>query len=137
MFRKITTAVLTFLMVTSAVGVHSAKAQSSSNDLQTEKVRTKISRIGIGPKARIEAKLRDNTKLKGYISAADHDSFTVTNVNTGNTTQVSYTDIAEVKKSGNGLSTRTWFILGGAATAAAIVGFTVIKPVVCDGGAGC
>jgi hypothetical protein len=124
-------------MIPTAVNFHVVSAQSSAADAHTEKVRTKVSRIGIGPRARIEAKLRDKTTLKGYISAVDHDSFTVTNVNTGNTTEVPYAEVDEVKKAGNGLSTRTWFILGGAATAAAIVGFTVIKPVVCDGGAGC
>jgi hypothetical protein len=50
---------------------------------------------------------------------------------------VAYADVKEVKKPGGGLSTRTWVIIGAAAVAAVIVGVTVIKPVVCDGGAGC
>lgn len=40
-----------------------------------------------------------------------------------------------MKKPGGGLSTRTWVIIGAAAAAAVIVGVTVIKPVLCDGGA--
>src|SRR4051794_40097615 len=112
-----------------------AKAQSTQ-DTQSQKIRTEVSKIGTGPKARVEAKLRDETKLKGYISGVDKDSFAVTNVNTGSVRQVSYDEVVQIKKPGHGLS-RTWIILAGAATAALVVGFTVIKPVLCDGGAAC
>ena len=84
----------------------------------------------------MEVKLRNKTRLKGYVNGSGLDSFTVINSQTGATETVAYADVAEVKKSG-GLKTLTWVILGGAAVAAVVVGVTVIGPAVCDGGAGC
>lgn len=46
-------------------------------------------------------------------------------------------DVTEVRKQKGGFSNLTWGIIAGAAVAAVIVGVTVIKPVLCDGGAGC
>jgi hypothetical protein len=128
---------LSSIFAIGAMGFHASRAQTATDNKAIEKIRTKVAKIGIGPKARVETTLRDGTKLRGYVSAADPDSFTVTNHNTGNTRDLSYSEVAEVKKAGGGLSARTWFILGGAAAAATIVGFTVLKPVLCDGGAGC
>jgi hypothetical protein len=100
-------------------------------------VRAKVQQIGVGQKARVHVRMRDNTKLKGYISASEQDAFTITDAKTGAAQKLSYGDVAEVKKTGGGLSPLTIGILAGAAATALIVGFTVIKPVLCDGGAGC
>jgi len=101
----------------------------------TEKARTTVQKIGLGRDARVEVKLHDQTKIKGYVSAAEEDFFTVTDAKTGTSQTVRYAEVASVKKPGRGLSTATWVILGAAATAAIIIGVTVVKPVVCDGGA--
>ncbi|MGH9883533.1 MAG: hypothetical protein ACRD6N_19080, partial [Pyrinomonadaceae bacterium] len=73
----------------------------------------------------------------GYISAKENDSFTVTDSKTGASQMLEYTSVASIKKPSRGLSPMTWGIIGGAAAAAVVVGFTVVKPVLCDGGAGC
>jgi hypothetical protein len=85
----------------------------------------------------VGVKLKNSTKVKGYISAAGPDSFTVVDSKTGSSETVAYADVAQVNKSNSGLKARTWIILGGVAAAAVIVGVTVIRPVLCDGGAGC
>lgn len=136
MLKRTFALMILVFVAAAATGFH-AGAQTTSDDQATQKVRTKVAKIGMGPKARVEARLRDRTKVKGYISAANQDSFTITEQNTGNPRELSYADVAEVKKPGGGFSIRTWAILGGAATAATIAGFTVLKPVLCDGGAGC
>jgi hypothetical protein len=41
-------------------------------------VRLKVQKIGVGTEARVEVKMRDKTKLKGYLSATGQDNFTVT-----------------------------------------------------------
>jgi hypothetical protein len=48
---------------------------------------------------------------------------------------VGYAEVASVKKLGQGLSAATWVIIGAAVTAGIVIGATVVKPVVCDGGA--
>lgn len=136
MFRKTLATMVMAIFLFSVSGFQSVLGQTQKNH-EAEKARHTVERLGSGREALVEVKLRDTTKLKGYISASDDDSFTVTNLKTGATQQVAYAEVLDVKKSGGGLSKLTWGIIGGAAAAAVIVGLTVIKPVVCDGGAGC
>ncbi|HEX8492514.1 MAG TPA: hypothetical protein VF658_06705 [Pyrinomonadaceae bacterium] len=92
--------------------------------------------MGIGRDARVEVKLRDNTRLKGYISQAGEDAFTIADSKTGTVQTVAYDDVRQVKKPG-GLSSRALALIGAVAVAAVVIGVVVIKPVACDGGAGC
>ena len=135
---KRTLAILVSGMITFAIlGQQAILAQTLQGIDATQKTRAKVMQIGTGSNAKVEVKLNDGVKLKGYISAASNDSFTVNDAKTGSSQDVKYSEVAQVKKSGGGLSTRGWIIIAGAATAATIVGFTVVKPVLCDGGAGC
>jgi hypothetical protein len=68
----------------------------------TEKVKINIAKLGTGEKARIEVKLKDGTKLKGYISEITDTSFVVTDAKTGAATPVAYSNAKQVK--GNNLS---------------------------------
>jgi hypothetical protein len=122
------------ILLAAALGFQPARAQTEQNAQAAGKARASVQKLGLGRNARVEVKLRDNTKLKGYISAAEQDSFTVTDSKTGDAKTVAYADVSNVKKSGGGLSTRTWLIIGGAAVAAVVVGI-IVKPAVCNGGA--
>ena len=70
--------------------------------LFAQKVKTEIAKLGTGPDARIDLKLRDKTKLKGYISEVGDESFAVVDDKTGSTTTVPYPQVKQVK--GNNLS---------------------------------
>ena len=112
------------------------RAQTLPDAQAAEKARATVEKIGLGREARVEVKLRDQTKIKGYVSAAEQDFFTVvTDSKTGTSQTVRYAEVAKVKKPGHGFSATTWAIVGAVAAAAIIVGVTVVKPVVCDGGA--
>lgn len=138
MFRKMLSIMLSGLLLSTAFISQTASAQTMKEAASfVEQARAKVRKIGVGQKARVEVKMRDNTKLKGYVSAAGEDSFTVTDRKTGATSNVSYADVAQVKKQGSGLSPLTWAIIGGAAVTTLIVAVTVIQPILCDGGAGC
>jgi len=102
-----------------------------------DKARETVNAIGTGPKAKVEAKLKNKTKVKGAVQAITADSFTVIDEKTGSSQTVAFADIDSVKKPRTGLKPRTWIIIGAAAAAAVIVGTTVLYPVLCDGGAGC
>ncbi len=126
------------MILSGAILFAAAPAASAKGAQTTEQARAKVREIGTGQKARVEVRLRDQTKVKGYVSAADaEDSFTVTDSKTGAARTFAYTDVERVQKPSGGLSTRGWVILGAAATAAVIVSATVLYPVLCDGGAGC
>lgn len=136
MFRRTFAIMLSGVLLTAALGFQPARAQAGK-DGGADEARAKVEKVGVGRDARVEVRLRDNTRVKGYVSAAEQDSFTVTDSKTGATRAVAYAEVAQVKKPGGGLSPRAWVIIGAAAAAAVIVGVTVIEPVLCDGGAGC
>ena len=137
MFRRAFAIIISGLLLSSFLSYAPARAQAQGANGSAEKARTAVQKIGVGPKSRVEVKLQDGTKLKGSVSAAGDNDFTVTDSKTGAARTVAYADVAQVKKPGGGLSTRTWIIIGVAAVAAVIVSTEVIYPVLCDGGAGC
>jgi hypothetical protein len=94
----------------------------------------KVEKLGVGSNTRVDVKLLDGTKLKGYLSAKDQDSFTITDSKTGANSVVRYSEVSEVKKSGGGFSTKSWIILG-SVVAGAVVTWIIVKPAFCDGGA--
>ena len=136
MLRRTFAIILAGIILSTAFGIQSAGAQTGV-DVEARKARAKVQKLGVGRDAGVEVKLRDNTRLKGYVGAAGEDSFTVIDPKTNASQTVAYADVTQVKKPGGGLSMRTFAIIGAAVVAAVIVGVTVVKPVACDGGAGC
>jgi hypothetical protein len=136
LLRRIFTTLMSGMLLVTVCGFHSICAQSSPNAQQTEAIRARVNKLGTGKKARVQVRLLDQTKLKGYIADSSSDSFTVID-SKGQSRALAYADVAEVKKQRGGISPLTWGIIAGVGVATAIVFATVIKPVVCDGGAGC
>ena len=134
MFRRTFAILLSGLLLLTAFGFQGAGAKSLDDQQATEKIRTKVLKIGVGVNARVAVKLRDNTQLNGYISDAGQDSFTVVERGTGFNKTVSYADTQSVKKAGSGVSVKTLIILGAVAAGAAVT-WVVVKPALCDGGA--
>ena len=134
MLKRTFAIMLSGMLLVTAFGFQHARAESATDQQAAEKIRTKVQKIGVGGNARVEVKLRDNTQLKGYVSNADEDSFTVFDSKTGTSSKVSYADTSSVKKAGSGLSAKTWIILGAAAVGAAVT-WVIVKPMLCDGGA--
>ena len=97
----------------------SASSSAEKQSRFTEKVKTGIIKLGTGPNALVEVKLRDKTTLSGYISEANESSFVVTDSKAGASTVVAYTDVTQAR--GNNLSTGKKF-----AIAAVIVGALAI-----------
>ena len=137
LLRRTFALMISGFVLVAALGTYVVKAQSPPDTKAIEKTRIKVQKLGVGPKARVEGKLRDNTKFKGYIRVASQDAFTVIDAKTGAAQSIDYSNVEQIKKRGSGFSTRNWVILGAAVAATVIVGLTVIKPVLCDGGAGC
>jgi len=126
---------LATMISSAAFGLPKVLADTGDDARLAREARIKASKLGVGERARVEVKLRDGSKLKGYISAAAADSFTVTNPATGASTVVAYSEVAQLKKQGGGLSTMTKVLIGGAVAAGVVIGWQVLKPALCDGGA--
>lgn len=75
-----------------------------------EKVKVGILKLGIGPEARVEVKLRDKRKLKGYISEASEEHFVVVDDKTGASVPVAYPQVTQAK--GNNLSAGVQLAIG-------------------------
>jgi len=103
MFKKGLSVVLVGFMI-SVVGGRIAYAGSKEEkEIRfAEKVKAGISKLGTGTEARIEVKLRNKTKLKGYVTEAGEDSFVIVDEKTSATSRVTYSQVKQVK--GNNLS---------------------------------
>jgi hypothetical protein len=62
-----------------------------------QKVKTELAKLGSGPNARVELKLRDKTKLRGYISEVGDESFVVVDDKTGSAETVTYPQVNKSK----------------------------------------
>ena len=103
MSRKLVSLVLVGLLL-NIVGAIPAYA-GSKEETRTrfaEKVKEGIGRLGTGQEARVEVKLRDGKKLKGYISEAGENSFVIVDAKSGAASTVPYPQVKQV--TGNNLS---------------------------------
>jgi hypothetical protein len=134
MLKKSIAIMFSLLLLLTATNFQSTQAQTGAGAQRAEKARSSIARRGTGKDARVEVTLLNNNKLKGYINDAGNDSFTLVDRKTGASQTLAYADVAQVKKSGGGISTKTWIIIGATVAAVVIVGI-IVKPAFCDGGA--
>jgi len=120
--KKILTSILALLVINFVcVTAATAKPSAEKNAKFAAKVKAGIVKLGTGPAARVEVKLRDGSKLKGYVSEANDASFVVVDDKTGVTRDVPYPQVKQVK--GNNLST-------GAKIAIAVVIFIVVFAII-------
>ena len=133
MFKRILAIVISAMLLLAASGLKVIHAQSASESPLAEKARVDVAKRGVGRDARVEVKLRNNNKVKGYISEAGVDTFIVTDRETGAASTVTYADVLEVKKKGGGLSAQTKWIIGGAVAAGAAITLYVVRGAFCDG----
>ena len=110
MFKKILSMVLVGLFSVAGVRLTYAGSREEKQTRFAEKVKEGIARLGTGEDARVEVKLRNKTKLKGYVSEAGPDSFVVVDKKTNATSIVTYAQVAQVK--GNNLSQAAEIALG-------------------------
>ena len=89
--------------------VHSTFAGTKEEKF-TEKVKTEIAKLGTGTDAKISVKLKDGTKIKGYIMEANENQFVVMNSKTGQAVPVAYPQVGQAR--GNNLSEGTILIIG-------------------------
>ena len=80
-----------------------AKTDASKEARFEEQVKESIRKLGTGEAARVEVKLKDKTKLKGYVAEATEAGFSVVDAKTGAATHVAYPQVQKVK--GHNLST--------------------------------
>lgn len=104
MFKKYLTLLVAILVINLTIsGSVFANNKEGKDAKFTEKVKTEITKLGIGTDAKVKVKLKDGTKLKGYVAEINEDNFVIKNLENDNATVVSYANAKQVK--GNNLST--------------------------------
>jgi hypothetical protein len=96
-----------------------AQTQDDKNAQLAKEIKAKIAKIGTGEKSKVKIELHDKTKFKGFVSAIEDNSFTVTDKDTGATTKIEY---AEVKKANRqGITLGSKIAIAGLAAGAAVI----------------
>ncbi len=108
--KKLISFVLAILLLNLGTGTILAKSNSEKEMQHAEKVKQAIAKLGTGEMALVKIKLRDKTKLEGFVSAIGDDSFVVTDIKTGVAATVAYPQVKQVK--GNNLSTGAKIAIG-------------------------
>ena len=73
-----------------------------------EKVKANVIKLGTGKDAKVEVKLKDGTKIKGYIRQIYEGSFVVIDDKTGASTEIPYPQVKQAK----GKSDTYYFVFG-------------------------
>lgn len=111
MYMRTASMLLIVLLTNLAYPSRAFAGEKPEKDAQfAQKVKREIAKLGTGANARVEVKLRDKTKLKGYISEVGDESFAVVNDKTGAATTASYPQVIQVK--GNNLGTGIKIAIG-------------------------
>ena len=119
--------VLTLVLLIGSPGMMLARAQSGAEKQGEElsKIRSNVAKRGVGPNAKVKVVLLNGTKLQGYISEAQSETFTVTDAKTGGSVVVKYGQVKQIKGQGFSKGTKIALVAG-----IAVVAFTVIIGVV-------
>ena len=119
MLKKLMSMSLIVLVMNLAVASVFAETNEEKEAKFTEKVRAQVTKLGIGKDARIDVKLKDGTKVKGYVSQINETGFVVMNEKTATPMEVAYPQTKQVK--GNNLSTGVKIAIGVAVVFLALV----------------
>lgn len=114
--------ILIFVVAAESAGQTSTKPQPSP----AERAKTKVAKLGTGEKARAEIKLRTGEKLKGYISSAGENDFTITDKKTGHAKSLAYVDVDKVNKPGLSRRTKIIIVVAAVLGTAAILAISVV-----------
>ena len=133
MFKKPLAMVLAGLLFTTVLGAGTTSASSNTERQArfTEKVRLNIAKLGTGSQALVAIKLKDKTKVAGYISEVRENSFVVVHPKFGTVTSVNYADVAQAR--GNNLGTGAKIAIGIGIGAAAVLIILLIYLGCCTG----
>ena len=120
--------VLNLVGVTPAYANSQDEAQARAEAQNASKVKVGLTKLGTGEAARVELKLRDGRKVKGYIREAAEDSFVIIDAKTGTATTITYLQVKEIK--GHNLATGARVALTIGAILGIALGLSILLAVV-------
>lgn len=106
-------------------------AQAGQDDAKTQKLKANVAKYA-GNKNKVSVKLNDGTKLKGYISQAGENSFTLVDSKSAQSRTLTFAEVTEVKRAG-GLSVLAKVGIGVGIGVGALALLFAIGKSTCDG----
>jgi len=132
MVRRLTSFILAALIAIPLAPLQAAAGPNPEKEARlAEKVKAGIAKLGVGQESRVKLKLKNKTKLVGYVSGVEDEHFSLTDPDSGHATTIAYADVAQVQ--GNNLSTRTKIIITAAVVAGVIITLYLVRGAFCDG----
>jgi hypothetical protein len=125
MLRTLLSLLLTGLLMLGLNVAPVAAAQTANDAQAVEKVRLKVAKLGLGDKARATVRMKDGRKIKGFITQAGANDFTVRDRKTGDPTLILYSDVLKVEDN-SGHSTLRNILIGAGIGAAALAVVLVV-----------
>lgn len=101
MFKRFVTFTLMITLLQTSAGAAFPRDHVSSEKSPVEQVKAKVLKKGLGKK--VVVKLKDGSRLKGFISQIGTDNFDITDSKTGKVTSLEYVNVTSVSDQG-GLS---------------------------------
>ncbi len=117
MFNKtISFLLITLLINCACLQLAAATGGEKGNTRKEAKIRKRgaeikegVMKLGVSTDSRVKVKLRDKTKISGYISSIEDDNFTVVD-KSGQTHVIEYEKAKQIK--GNNLHAGVWIAIG-------------------------
>ena len=112
------------LLLTTTARISHAAPKGTPKQPRAEKVKAGVAKLGTGEQARVEVKLHDGTKVRGYVREAGADNFVIIDRKTGSATTVAYNQVSSL--GGVGMGTGTKVLIGLTAAAAVLLTLALI-----------
>jgi hypothetical protein len=125
MLRTLLSFVLVGLLILGFNAAPVMAAQGSDDAKTVDNLRLKVAKMGVGEKARATVRMKDGTKIKGSITQAGTDDFSVRDRNTGDPRVILYRDVARIEDN-RGHSTLRNILIGVGIGAAGVITFIAI-----------
>ena len=95
---KITALLITLLLTCSWSAVFAKEPTSrQKEELTVDEIKTKLSRIGLGDEARVTVRLKNGSKVKGYITIVGQNEFVVYSTKDAVPVRIAYSDVEKVE----------------------------------------
>lgn len=106
------------VIVIFGLGTGLARAQVVS-EREADAIKQDVSRLYSSTAKKVSVKLRNGTRLKGYIAAVESDAFTLRAE--GNRTEIRYADVTSVSRTGLSSNQKTALLIGAGAAVVVVV----------------
>lgn len=126
MFKKYLTILLVTLIIQSLLCLSAfAQTPDDRNSRLALNIKNSVAKVGTEPNRKLRVKLKDGTKLKGYITEIKDDYFALLDDKSGKIVSVQYSQAAEAKR--DGLPEFAKALIGGGALIGGIIILTAVS----------